>query len=167
MLTITEKQRNNLHQLARVLRALPEDAATFDMSTFAEHPDSEFGGRVYSLRQVFDIVRTGNAHPCGTVGCALGQGAFHGIGNDEVFDDNWDDYSRTVFGIDSNPDEGSDLEWGWVFDACWAWTAYSGPLHAAKRIEFLLKEGAVPPWFTEMDGDADQLCDIDVIEELE
>src|SRR3546814_5098206 len=77
------------------LLRLPADYDDFDMGTFCKLPgtEREFG--------------PGDAHPCGSVGCALGHGPRAGI-HPVLDDDTWPDYCESQFGMRWFSDE---AEW--------------------------------------------------------
>src|SRR3546814_8555188 len=68
------------------LLRLPADYDDFDLGTFCKLPgtEREFG--------------PGDAHPCGSVGCALGHGPRAGI-HPVLDDDTWPDYCESQFGM--------------------------------------------------------------------
>src|SRR3546814_10343173 len=84
------------------LLRLPADYDDLDMGTFCKLPgtEREFG--------------PGDAHPCGSVGCALGHGPRAGI-HPVLDDDTWPDYCESQFGMRWFSDEAE-----WCFGGAWS-----------------------------------------------
>ena len=118
---LTKRHRANLRKHAKYLYALP-DNSKFDMKQIA------LDDHGYRVRSVCDV------HDCGTVMCSLGYAAL-GFPRIARVHNNWSEFCRDVFGIDSR-----DIEWDFLFSA--KWTGIDNTITgAADRIIYVLKHG--------------------------
>ncbi|WOF44320.1 hypothetical protein KNJ79_05155 [Sphingopyxis indica] len=117
--------RDNLSKLADYLLRLPTDYHDFDMGTFCKLPgtEREFG--------------PGDAHPCGSVGCALGHGPRAGI-HPGIGDDAWPDYCENQFGMRWFSDAAE-----WCFSGAWSMIDDT-PHGAGLRIRWMLEGKPIP-----------------------
>ena len=133
-LHITEWQRGNLKKLGVLLETVvppPE----FDMSNYA----SVNGGRMLPSDTV--PMNTKFYTDCGTTACAAGHGPLAGIKPKPH--ENWEEYTRRVFGAYHSRDDGPKELWHFLFAPEWE-DIDNTPKGAAARIRLVLEHDAVP-----------------------
>src|SRR3546814_12476889 len=115
-----EGYAHNQSKLADYLLRVAADYDDFDMGTCCKLPgtEREFG--------------PGDAHPCGSVGCALGHGPRAGI-HPVLDDDTWPDYCESQFGMRWFSDEAE-----WCFGGAWSMIDDT-PRGAGLRIRLMLE----------------------------
>lgn len=142
MIDILAIHRENLLKLADLLDQQPQDR--FDMINYRVP--------VGNLASNISLEFWDNEPKCGTVCCALGVAASHGIASEYMTGlDDWPDYAFAAFGVSSN-----HLSWVWLFDAIWH-DVDNTPSGAAKRIRHYLEHGTPDNAEWQSCGDADYI----------
>lgn len=137
---MNNRQIKNLRHLATML---DRKHGGFDMKLFA-------AGEIEGMREELKPNRI--AESCGTVCCALGEGARLGIGDPKNYL-TWADYALTVFGIRASS---ASPEWNWVFGGKWS-RVDNSPRGASLRIFWMIEKGIPENWYDMMTGNA-PLC---------
>ena len=131
---IDATRKANLLKLAEYLRKL--NSEQFSMSSFYQQYDEHQDSWLVTAGPS-QIEQATEPNHCGTIACAVGCGPAAGIPAIET-DLGWVSYSCRVF-VPSNP------AWEFLFSVSWA-RFDNSPAGAAKRIQFLLKNGLKGIW---------------------
>lgn len=154
---ITQKQRNNLKQLADYLIKLPDDYNHFDMNFyFAVRPYDNIGFQ--EVKNPLSSSLKGYLHKCGTVACAIGHGPDAGILPElKEYYSSWEIYEEEMFGAGNIVYEESLLLHDWLFSHHWR-NKDNTPHGAAKRIYYFLEHGVPSDHYYQMNKEDYPLC---------